>query len=84
MVETKPALLADHVNVMKQTAQRHPQTVCLVAQIISAVGKLSKVIYLNIIITIFATTKSINSEMHSSRTMSNIAERNNRIRAHLG
>lgn len=43
MAETKPALLADHVNTLKQTAQRHPQTVCLVARIISAVGKLSRV-----------------------------------------
>ncbi|CAH1154096.1 unnamed protein product [Phaedon cochleariae] len=37
-----PALLTDHVNVMKQVAQSHPQTVCLAAQIIGAVGKLSK------------------------------------------
>lgn len=43
MAETKPALLADHVNALKQTAQRHSQTVCLVARIISAVGKLSRV-----------------------------------------
>lgn len=43
MAETKPALLADQVNALKQTANRHPQTVCLVAQIISAIGKLSKV-----------------------------------------
>lgn len=43
MAEKKPALLVDHVNAMKQSAQRHPQTVCLAAQIIGAVGKLSKV-----------------------------------------
>ncbi|RZC42728.1 melted [Asbolus verrucosus] len=42
MAEKKPALLVDHVNAMKQSAQRHPQTVCLAAQIIGAVGKLSK------------------------------------------
>ncbi|KAJ8944884.1 hypothetical protein NQ318_020940 [Aromia moschata] len=40
MAEKMPALLADHVNAMKQSAQRHPQTVCLAAQIIGAVGKL--------------------------------------------
>lgn len=43
MAEKKPALLVDHVSAMKQSAQRHPQTVCLAAQIIGAVGKLSKV-----------------------------------------
>ncbi|KAJ8967516.1 hypothetical protein NQ314_002831 [Rhamnusium bicolor] len=42
MAEKMPTLLADHVSAMKQAAQRHPQTVCLAAQIISAVGKLSK------------------------------------------
>lgn len=42
MAEKQPALLADHVNAVKQAAQRHPQTVCLAAQIIGAVGKLSK------------------------------------------
>ncbi|KAJ8985018.1 hypothetical protein NQ317_016929 [Molorchus minor] len=42
MAEKMPSLLADHVNAMKQAAQKHPQTVCLAAQIISAVGKLSK------------------------------------------
>ncbi|KAJ8912910.1 hypothetical protein NQ315_017240 [Exocentrus adspersus] len=42
MAEKQPALLADHINAMKQSAQRFPQTVCLAAQIISAVGKLSK------------------------------------------
>lgn len=43
MAEKKPSLLADHVPAMKQSAQRHPQTVCLAAQVIGAVGKLSKV-----------------------------------------
>lgn len=43
MAEKQPALLADHINAMKQSAQRHPQTICLAAQIIGAVGKLSKV-----------------------------------------
>nr|XP_023024362.1 protein melted [Leptinotarsa decemlineata] len=42
MAEKMPALLADHVNAMKQSAKRHPQTVYLTAQIISAVGKLCK------------------------------------------
>ncbi|KAK5645394.1 hypothetical protein RI129_006694 [Pyrocoelia pectoralis] len=42
MAEKKPALLADHVNPLKLTAQRYPHTVCLAAQVISAVGKLSK------------------------------------------
>ncbi|ENN71337.1 hypothetical protein D910_06356, partial [Dendroctonus ponderosae] len=42
MAEKQPLLLADHVSAMKQAAQRHPQTVCLAAQIIGAVGKLSK------------------------------------------
>lgn len=43
MAEKQPLLLADHVTAMKQAAQRYPQTVCLAAQIIGAVGKLSKV-----------------------------------------
>ncbi|KAI4461099.1 veph-a/melted [Holotrichia oblita] len=42
MAEKKPSLLADHVPAMKQSAQRHPQTVCLAAQVIGAVGKMSK------------------------------------------
>lgn len=42
MAEKKPAMLADHVTMIKQTAQRHPQTVCLAAQVIGAVGKLSQ------------------------------------------
>lgn len=42
MAEKRPTLLADHVNAMKQTVQRHPQTVCLAAQIIGAVGRLNK------------------------------------------
>lgn len=44
MAEKKPALLADHVTAMKQAAQRYPQTICLAAQVIGAVGKLNKVI----------------------------------------
>lgn len=43
MAERKPALLADHVSAMKQAAQRYPQTICLAAQVIGAVGKLNKV-----------------------------------------
>ncbi|KAF5292632.1 hypothetical protein FQA39_LY13965 [Lamprigera yunnana] len=42
MAEKKPAVLADHVNSLKLVAQRYPHTVCLAAQVISAVGKLSK------------------------------------------
>ncbi|KAF7273895.1 ventricular zone expressed PH domain-containing protein melted [Rhynchophorus ferrugineus] len=42
MAEKQPVLLADHVHSMKQAAQRHPQTICLAAQVIGAVGKLSK------------------------------------------
>lgn len=42
MAEKQPALLADHVVSMKQAAQRHPQTVCLAAQVMGAIGKLSK------------------------------------------
>lgn len=43
MAERKPALLADHVAAIKQAAQRFPQAVCLAAQVIGAVGKLSQV-----------------------------------------
>ncbi|XP_031349483.1 protein melted-like isoform X2 [Photinus pyralis] len=42
MAQKNPALLADHVGPLKLTAQRYPHTVCLAAQVISAVGKLSK------------------------------------------
>ncbi|XP_050304689.1 protein melted [Anthonomus grandis grandis] len=42
MAEKQPVLLADHVTAIKQVAQRHPQTMCLAAQIIGAIGKLSK------------------------------------------
>ncbi|KAF5306196.1 hypothetical protein FQR65_LT07473 [Abscondita terminalis] len=42
MAEKKPVLLADHVNSLKLAAHRYPHTVCLAAQVISAVGKLSK------------------------------------------
>ncbi|XP_044754125.1 protein melted isoform X2 [Coccinella septempunctata] len=42
MAQKKPALLADHVSVMKLAAQKHPQIICLTAQVMSAVGKLSK------------------------------------------
>ncbi|XP_018334236.1 protein melted isoform X2 [Agrilus planipennis] len=42
MAKKKPTLLADHVNSLKLTAQRFPHIVCLAAQVISAVGKLSK------------------------------------------
>lgn len=53
MAEKKPALLADHVAAMKQAAQRYPQTICLAAQVIGAVGKLNKVIQIyNVLIFI--------------------------------
>ncbi|CAH0555735.1 unnamed protein product [Brassicogethes aeneus] len=42
MAEKKPALLADHINAMKEVAEKHPHTVCLAAQVIGAIGKLSK------------------------------------------
>ncbi|XP_019873887.2 protein melted isoform X2 [Aethina tumida] len=42
MAEKKPALLADHVGAMKEAAEKHPHTVCLAAQVIGAIGKLSK------------------------------------------
>ncbi|CAH1104202.1 unnamed protein product [Psylliodes chrysocephalus] len=42
MADKIPGLLVDHINAVKQCAQKHPQTICSAAQIISAVGKLSK------------------------------------------
>lgn len=45
MAEKQPSLLADHVSAIKQTAQKHPHTVCLAAQVIGAVGKLSQVCF---------------------------------------
>uniref|UniRef100_A0A6P7GSE6 Protein melted-like n=1 Tax=Diabrotica virgifera virgifera TaxID=50390 RepID=A0A6P7GSE6_DIAVI len=43
MAERMPGLLVDHINAVKHSAQKYPQTVCSAAQIISSVGKLSKV-----------------------------------------
>lgn len=43
MAEKKPTLLADHISSVKAAAQRFPHTVCVAAQVIGAVGKLSKV-----------------------------------------
>lgn len=44
LAEKRPTLLVDHVPAMKLCAHKHPHTVCLAAQVIAAVGKLSKVI----------------------------------------
>lgn len=43
LAEQRATLLVDHVAAMKLAAHRHPHTVCLAAQVIAAVGKLSKV-----------------------------------------
>lgn len=43
LAEKRPTLLVDHVAAMKLAAHKHPHTVCLAAQVIAAVGKLSKV-----------------------------------------
>lgn len=42
LAERKPSVLAEHVSIIKKTAQKHPHTVCPAAQVIAAVGKLSK------------------------------------------
>ncbi|GLV34207.1 melted [Carabus blaptoides fortunei] len=42
LAEKRPTLLVDHVAAMKLAAHKHPHTVCLAAQVIAAVGKLSK------------------------------------------
>nr|CAD7587522.1 unnamed protein product [Timema genevievae] len=42
MAGTKPQLLVDHVGKIKKAAESHPNTLCLAAQVISSVGKLSK------------------------------------------
>ncbi|XP_039296752.1 protein melted [Nilaparvata lugens] len=42
LAEKRPHLLVDYVPKIKQAADRHPNTLCLAAQIIAAVGKLSK------------------------------------------
>lgn len=46
LAEKRPQLLADYVPKIKQSAESHPNTLCLAAQVIAAVGKLSKVISL--------------------------------------
>lgn len=43
MAGKRPQLLLDHVPKIKQAAESHPNTLCLAAQVISSVGKLSKV-----------------------------------------
>lgn len=42
LAEKRPQLLADYVPKIKQSAESHPNTLCLAAQVIAAVGKLSK------------------------------------------
>ncbi|XP_075237442.1 ventricular zone expressed PH domain-containing protein melted [Lycorma delicatula] len=42
LAEKRPQLLADYVPKIKQAADCHPNTLCLAAQVIAAVGKLSK------------------------------------------
>lgn len=42
MAGKRPQLLLDHVPKIKQAAESHPNTLCLAAQVISSVGKLSK------------------------------------------
>ncbi|XP_049810598.1 protein melted isoform X1 [Schistocerca nitens] len=42
MAGKRPQLLLDHVPKIKQTAESYPNTLCLAAQVISSVGKLSK------------------------------------------
>ncbi|KAK9501661.1 hypothetical protein O3M35_012345 [Rhynocoris fuscipes] len=42
LAEKRPHLLVDYVGRVKQAAETHPSTLCLAAQVITAVGKLSK------------------------------------------
>jgi len=42
MAGKRPQLLVDHLSKIKQAAECHPNTLCLAAQVISSVGKLSK------------------------------------------
>lgn len=43
LAEKKPQLLVDCLSRVKQAAFDYPSTLCLVARVVSAVGKLSKV-----------------------------------------
>lgn len=43
LAEKRPHLLTDYVGRVKQAAETYPSTLCLAAQVITAVGKLSKV-----------------------------------------
>jgi hypothetical protein len=43
MAATRPQVLVDHLQRIKEAAQSHPNTLGLAAQVISSVGKLSKV-----------------------------------------
>jgi hypothetical protein len=45
LAEKRPHSLTDVVGKVKQAAESNPTTLCLAAQVIAAVGKLSKVIY---------------------------------------
>ncbi|XP_034247759.1 protein melted isoform X2 [Thrips palmi] len=42
MAEKRPQLLVDHLPQIKKVVECHPNTLCLAAQVISSVGKLSK------------------------------------------
>ncbi|KAK3931175.1 Protein melted [Frankliniella fusca] len=42
MAEKRPQLLVDHLSEIKKVVECHPNTLCLAAQVISSVGKLSK------------------------------------------
>lgn len=43
MAASRPQVLVDHLQRIKEAAQSHPNTLGLAAQVISSVGKLSKV-----------------------------------------
>lgn len=43
MAVTRPQLLVEHLQKIKNAADSHPNTLCLAAQVISSVGKLNKV-----------------------------------------
>ncbi|KAL0267786.1 UNVERIFIED_CONTAM: hypothetical protein PYX00_009955 [Menopon gallinae] len=42
MAEKRPQSLIDHLGSIKASAERHPNTLCLAAKVVSSVGKLSK------------------------------------------
>ena len=45
VAEKRPHSLTDVVSKVKQAAEANPTTLCLAAQVIAAVGKLSKVTF---------------------------------------